>query len=301
MKYNVLGFYQPRAVELGLCSDDLLVLRWFVDFAGTPKMRTMIIDNQIYYWVNYSTVLDELPILRISKQTLYKKHFTNLCNANVLTHKQVKEGGNFSYYCYGINYETLVYLQSEETPLVKNNDLVSKSNKGSVEIEQTLVSKSNEQRLNNNIINLQDNNKKEIYKEKVEQSPTHTQSLKEEKHKYGEYNHILLTDKELNHLKDEIGEKNTESAIKLLDEAIEMKGYKYKSHYLAIRKWVLTSLKQQGKWVDVPVKSVRVINDEEEKAKQELDEKFKNDPNAEKEFAEFMKSRKLDTNIFKEF
>ena len=152
MKYNVLGFYQPRAIELGLCSDDLLVLRWFVDFAGTPKMRTMIIDNQIYYWVNYSTVLEELPILRISKQTLYKKHFTNLCNANVLTHKQVKDGGNFSYYCYGINYETLVYLQSEEDPLVKNNDLVSKSTKGSVEMNQTLVSKSTEQRLYNNII-----------------------------------------------------------------------------------------------------------------------------------------------------
>ena len=125
--------------------------------------------------------------------------------------------------------------------------------------------------------------------------------IKEEKHKYGEYNHVLLTDKELNRLKDEIGEKNTESAIKLLDEAIEMKGYKYKSHYLAIRKWVLTSLKQQGKWVDVPVKQVRVISEDEEKAKKELDEKFKNDPNAEKEFAEFMKSRKLETNIFKEF
>lgn len=168
MKYNVLGFYQPRAVELGLCSDDLLVLRWFVDFAGTPKMRTMIIDNQIYYWVNYSTVLEELPILRISKQTLYKKHFTNLCNANVLTHKQVKDGGNFSYYCYGINYETLVYLQSEEDPLVKNNDLVSKSTKGSVEMNQTLVSKSTEQRLINNIINLQDNKKENILKEKVD-------------------------------------------------------------------------------------------------------------------------------------
>lgn len=166
MKYNVLGFYQPRAVELGLCSDDLLVLRWFVDFAGTPKMRTMIIDNQIYYWVNYSTVLEELPILRISKQTLYKKHFTNLCNANVLTHKQVKDGGNFSYYCYGINYETLVYLQSEEDPSVKNNDLVSKYTKGSVETYQTLVSKYTEQRLDNNIINLQDNEKEKVKKEK---------------------------------------------------------------------------------------------------------------------------------------
>lgn len=177
MKYNVLGFYQPRAVELGLCSDDLLVLRWFVDFAGTPKMRTMIIDNQIYYWVNYSTVLEELPILRISKQTLYKKHFTNLCNANVLIHKQVKDGGNFSYYCYGINYETLVYLQSEEDPLVKNNDLMSKSTKGSVEMYQTLMSKSTKQRLDNNIINLQDNKiEKEIYKEKIGQIPTDVQN-----------------------------------------------------------------------------------------------------------------------------
>lgn len=168
MKYNVLGFYQPRAIELGLCSDDLLVLRWFVDFAGTPKMRTMIIDNQIYYWVNYSTVLEELPILKISKQTLYKKHFTNLCNANVLIHKQVKDGGNFSYYCYGINYETLVYLQTGDTPLVKNNDLVSEYTKGSVETYQTLVSKSTEQRLDNNKIILQDNIKEKVKKEKID-------------------------------------------------------------------------------------------------------------------------------------
>ncbi len=165
MKYEVLGFYQQRAVELGLCSDDLLVLRWFVDFAGTSKMQSMIIDNQIYYWVNYSTVLKELPILKISKQTLYKKHFTNLCNANVLVHKQIKEGGNFSYYCYGINYDTLVYLQTND-PSVKNTDLVSNSNKGCVEIEQTLVLNSTEQRLINNNINLQDNKKEKVKKEK---------------------------------------------------------------------------------------------------------------------------------------
>lgn len=165
MKYEVLGFYQQRAVELGLCSDDLLVLRWFVDFAGTNKMQSMIINNQIYYWVNYSTVLKELPILKISKQTLYKKHFTNLCNANVLIHKQVKEGGNFSYYCYGINYDTLVYLQTNDA-LVKNTDLMSNSTKGCVEIEQTLMSNSTEQRLVNNNIHLQDNNKEKECKEK---------------------------------------------------------------------------------------------------------------------------------------
>ena len=167
MKFNVLGFYQPKAVELGLSADDLLVLRWFVDYAGTNKMRTMVIENQIYYWVNYATVLQELPILNISKQTLYKKNFTNLCKANVLVHKQIKDGGNFSYYCYGINYDALLYLQ--DAPLVKNEDLVSNSTKGCVKNEQTLVSNSTEQRLYNNKIILQDNNTKELNK-KDEQS-----------------------------------------------------------------------------------------------------------------------------------
>lgn len=66
-----------------------------------------------------------------------------------------------------------------------------------------------------------------------------------EKHKYGEYNHILLTDDELSKLQEEYGEKETSSAITFLDEYIEMKGYKCKSHYLAMRKWVFQALKEQ--------------------------------------------------------
>ena len=173
-----MGFYQPRAVELGLCSDDLLVLRWFVDYAGTDKMRTLIIDNSIYYWVNYDTVLKELPILKVKKQTLYKKHFMNLCNANVLIHKQVKEGGNFSYYCYGINYQTLLYLQDKDTPLVKNTDLVYKHTEGvykdtepCVQTYQTLAYKHTEQILDHNNI-IPQNNKRE----NVGQNPTAVQN-----------------------------------------------------------------------------------------------------------------------------
>lgn len=70
-------------------------------------------------------------------------------------------------------------------------------------------------------------------------------SVKQVKHKYGEYQHILLTDDELDRLKKDFGETDTQKAIKLLDEAIEMKGYKYKSHNLAIRKWVMQEVKKQ--------------------------------------------------------
>ncbi len=59
---------------------------------------------------------------------------------------------------------------------------------------------------------------------------------KEVKHKHGEFKNVLLTDKEEQKLKDKFNGSFAEK-IKDMDEAIEMKDYKYKSHYLAILKW----------------------------------------------------------------
>lgn len=60
---------------------------------------------------------------------------------------------------------------------------------------------------------------------------------KSPKHKHGEYKHVLLTSDEYLRLCEEWGEKELERMIKTLDEGIETKGYKYKNHYLALRKW----------------------------------------------------------------
>jgi hypothetical protein len=69
---------------------------------------------------------------------------------------------------------------------------------------------------------------------------------KEKKHKYGEYNHVLLTDTEHDKLITDYGESETEEAITFLDEYIEMKGYKAKSHYLCIKKWVFDAVKKNN-------------------------------------------------------
>lgn len=63
------------------------------------------------------------------------------------------------------------------------------------------------------------------------------------KHKYGEYGHVLLKDDELEKLNAKYGEEETKEAIKYLDEYIEMKGTKYRSHYLALKKWVYRAVK----------------------------------------------------------
>lgn len=72
-----------------------------------------------------------------------------------------------------------------------------------------------------------------------------TASVKASKHKYGEYKNVLLKDEELQSLKDNY--TNWEELIKYLDEYIEMKGYKAKSHYLCIKKWVVDAVKKKSK------------------------------------------------------
>lgn len=57
------------------------------------------------------------------------------------------------------------------------------------------------------------------------------------KHKYGEYQHVLLTDKEHTHLLDLYGDSLNEH-IKILDEYIETSGKNYKNHSLVLQKWV---------------------------------------------------------------
>lgn len=72
-----------------------------------------------------------------------------------------------------------------------------------------------------------------------------SKSQKPTKHKYGEYSHVLLSDEDVAKLKKEHGDYITEKAIAFLDEYIEMKGYKAKNHYLAIRKWVIDAVKER--------------------------------------------------------
>lgn len=67
---------------------------------------------------------------------------------------------------------------------------------------------------------------------------TNKQNTKEQsKHKYGEYQHVLLTDKEHTHLVELYG-SSLDEHIKILDEYIETSGKNYKNHSLVIQKWV---------------------------------------------------------------
>ena len=73
------------------------------------------------------------------------------------------------------------------------------------------------------------------------------ENVNEIKHIYGTYHHVRLKESEIEKLKQELGDYMTEQCITYLDEYIEMKGTKYKSHYLVIKKWVVDAVKEKNK------------------------------------------------------
>lgn len=94
----------------------------------------------------------------------------------------------------------------------------------------------------------------DIYKHKQKQNKKKDTNVSKEptdpskvKHKHGEYGHVLLTEQELEKLNGEYGASLVTDAVRYLDEYVEMKGYKHKSSYLAIRKWVIDAVKRERK------------------------------------------------------
>ena len=122
MKYTIEGFNQKEAIELGnLDVIDLVILRWIVDFE--PNMAKKEIDGEIYFWVNYQSLLEALPILNIQKLALYRR-LESMCDVGIFKHKNVKDKGNYSYYSFGDNYAKLI-SQKIEPSIVEDRTLLS--------------------------------------------------------------------------------------------------------------------------------------------------------------------------------
>lgn len=112
------------------------------------------------------------------------------------------------------------HLYITNTPINKNvNRYIQNDLEGVNKIVNTPINKNAK---DNNKDNNTFNNKKDVY--------TH-------KHKYGEYQHVLLSDKEHTHLVELYG-SSLDEHIKILDEYIETSGKNYKNHSLVLQKWV---------------------------------------------------------------
>ena len=107
MKFTILGFSHPAAYDLGLDINDLAILRWYIDFKESGYMNKKVIDGKEFYLVIYEYVLEDLPILCMKKDAVYRR-FKKMCDKKILERRTINEGGKFPYFAIGENYAELV-------------------------------------------------------------------------------------------------------------------------------------------------------------------------------------------------
>ena len=157
MRYQIFSLQQSALVEYGLNVEDALLLDWILNWKdGTGMKREFIEEVQdIGYWVDYETVVKELPILfKQPTEDMEEKELKKLLRNNkdkvgrmlngrlskvLSTHKLVYRGDKSQ-----IGSKVFVVINREAIDMLKNKEA---STFAEVEANETL--KNN---FNNNII-----------------------------------------------------------------------------------------------------------------------------------------------------
>lgn len=126
MKYTIEGFNQEEAVNMKLDIKDCLILRWFIDFYDS--MKSIEHNGEVYKWVKYQAIIDDLPIMYITNKEIIARHFAKLCKVQVLKRYTYKNGGTFSCYKTDVNY--LKLLKRIEQTTEKSEGVRLKSRRG---------------------------------------------------------------------------------------------------------------------------------------------------------------------------
>ena len=154
MKYSIDGFNQEYAMTLRkeveingknvikkIDCTDLVILRWFVDFY--PNMKKINIDNREYAWISHGKLLEDLPIIDISKRSFIDR-MKKLVEFGILEYKLIKKGGTFSVYTFGENYKYMVSSERQYQDGIHSNDIGIHSNDIGYAIERHRGMQSND-------------------------------------------------------------------------------------------------------------------------------------------------------------
>ena len=63
MRFQIHRLQQEALIELGLNVEDALLLDWLLNWKDGNSMERIVVGDDVAYWVNYSKVIEELPIL----------------------------------------------------------------------------------------------------------------------------------------------------------------------------------------------------------------------------------------------
>ena len=135
-----------------------------------------------------------------------------------------------------VNYDRTLWYSLTEKAFVKMNSSICQNEQMDLS-ESTNGFVQNDKPIPDSNPDVKQDIKTHIPTKPTNQEYTPDKPAKPQKHKHGEYSHVLLTSDQYLKLCEEWGEPELLRMIKQLDEGIELKKYKYSNHSLAIRKW----------------------------------------------------------------
>lgn len=84
MQYSI-GINQKKIIDSGLDIDivDASIIDFVSRFITSKKAKKIFVEQKIYYWISYDYVKNEMPILRLKKDSVYRR-FKKLIDQSVL-------------------------------------------------------------------------------------------------------------------------------------------------------------------------------------------------------------------------
>lgn len=104
-----------KQVEIKLDLQDLLILKQIADFPNRKAITKVIIQDEIFFWVSYKQLIEELPILDIGKQALSDR-LDKMSKLGLLkrTFQTIGGNSNMTFFKMGDAYEGLRYKKDEK-------------------------------------------------------------------------------------------------------------------------------------------------------------------------------------------
>lgn len=137
MDFTVNNIRVDRAAAIGLNSEDIIVLSWFIQFSNSSSIERKYIkrENDMGYWINYDTLIKELPIIFNGKtEKANKEKLRRMFNGNlskVLIREQFsnkknnsKGGSKVFIVLNRFVYESLLVVDSEVQPKTDNEVMI---------------------------------------------------------------------------------------------------------------------------------------------------------------------------------
>lgn len=249
MKYTIEGFSQERSlafrktverkgkeVNLKLDCTDLVILRWFVDFY--PDTQKIIANGKEYAWICYSYVLEQIPLLDITKKSLADR-LKKLCEFEILEGHVVD--GNRTTYGFGSKYKDLIDDgKTADEAYGSTGRGVTGQPVGGLPVNQQGVTGQpvtiDYSIIHSSIKDSSISDSNPILYSSPTPGRSEQEQIKVVRHCYGEYNNVRLSDPELEKLQNEFP-NDWQERINKLSGYMASTGKTYKSHLATIRNW----------------------------------------------------------------